>query len=633
MKSRIGRRREEFIPPLVGLVGAALLLAGGSIPLKGLWAFRFLTYVNPALRMLMAALVLAIALPPLQQFAARLRLPRLTLRPWLLIPASGLAFWLFRERTFHGDALLKLELLQTHTLQTDPYVWKEPLDGLLGYSTTALLGSFGLPPETAIAGLSVLAGMVYVAAALGTSRLLGRSAGERAVLFLGLLALGSSQLWFGHVENYSLVTAFSFASVTLALGYLAGRVPLWLVGLTAGAAVSLHPQALFSLPALLLLLDRQRWPQQMLTLVSTTAIMPLLTVGILVGMGVPLPSLDNGYAGDPQLFWTPAQALAPSQLVQALNNLWLVAPFLPALLMAGALALLNPSLRGERTFRYLTGAAAGMLLYHFSFQNDLPRPQDWDLFAIVGPFVTVWGLHAWLSLEMRRGERHRVAGSQEGRQPSFHFPTPILPALAFALAITACWVGVSHSYTLLRPNPDQRRLYRRYQLLDLTNLLPQARITPATPICDDPASDPTGCRRVTLTRFTMPQDGDERPVIFAHAPARIGFSLQVPAQRSFLWLSPALDPLAWRWGGDGVTFQVWVRHAGKEELLWERHLTPANPGDLDWQEAFIPLDDYRDQVVTLLLVTTPGPAGNDAADRAGWGLPWLMRGTVDEYFH
>ena len=609
----------------VGLLGALLLLSSGgrALGFDGLWAFGFLDYVNPALRLLLAVLVLAATLPPAQRLVARLGQLRVNPRPWLLIPAAGLAFWLFRERTFYGDALLKLELLRTHTLQTDPYVWKEPLDALLGYSAAALARSFGQPPEVAIAGLSVLAGMVYVAAALWVSRLLGESPGERAVLLTGLLALGSSLLWFGHVENYSLVTAFSFASVTLALGYLAGRVPLWLVGLTAGAAVSFHPQALFTLPALLLLLERQRWPRQMGILALSGAFMPPLTVAMLVGMGVPLPGLDNGYAGDPQLFWTPAQALAPSQLVQALNNLWLVAPLAPGLLIAGLLALARPPLRRQRPFRYLTGVAAGMLLYHFSFQNDLPRPRDWDLFAIVGPCLTLWGLYAWLRLQ-----RRRVAGAHGGHQTS-----PLLPALAFALMVTACWVGVSHCYTLLRPNPDQRQLYQRYRLLDLTELLPRATVTPATPICDDPASDPTGCRRVTVTRFTMPQDGDERPVIFAHAPARIAFPLQVPAQRCFLWLSPALDPLAWGWGGDGVTFQVWVRHEGKEDLLWERHLTPTDPADLDWQEALVPLDAYRGQAVTLLLVTTPGPAGNDAADRAGWGLPWLMRGTVDACFH
>ena len=33
----------------------------------------------------------------------------------------------------------------------------------------------------------------------------------------------------------------------------------------------------------------------------------------------------------------------------------------------------------------------------------------------------------------------------------------------------------------------------------------------------------------------MPQTGDTRPVIFAHAPAEIALPVTVPAERAFLW--------------------------------------------------------------------------------------------------
>jgi hypothetical protein len=67
-------------------------------------------------------------------------------------------------------------------------------------------------------------------------------------------------------------------------------------------------------------------------------------------------------------------------------------------------------------------------------------------------------------------------------------------------------------------------------------------------------------------------------------------------------------------------------------VLWSRHLAPDAPGDLDWQEALVPLDQYRGQGVNLILITAPGPTNDNAADRAGWGLPWLMRGTPDTRF-
>ena len=79
-------------------------------------------------------------------------------------------------------------------------------------------------------------------------------------------------------------------------------------------------------------------------------------------------------------------------------------------------------------------------------------------------------------------------------------------------------------------------------------------------------------------------------------------------------------------------FAVVVRHDGRTETLWSRHLTPVEPRDLDWQETFVDLRSYAGQSVTLILVTAPGMADNSVGDRAGWGLPWLMRGTVDRRF-
>jgi hypothetical protein len=81
-----------------------------------------------------------------------------------------------------------------------------------------------------------------------------------------------------------------------------------------------------------------------------------------------------------------------------------------------------------------------------------------------------------------------------------------------------------------------------------------------------------------------------------------------------------------------VTFQVSVVAGGQEAILWSRHLSPELPGDRDWQEVMVALDDFRGQTVGLKLATLPGPMNNDAADRAGWGLPWLMRGTPDRRF-
>ena len=613
------RRLGTAVSILAGLTGAVIVLLGdraGSI----LWVWDYLRWISWPVRLGLALAIVVVSLPAPQTWLARAWRRRPAWLPaWPLIPLSGVIFWLLREKTYRGDALLKLQLFSTKTLQTDPYVWKEPLDALAGYTLTNWLRPLGLGPDVAIAVLSVAAGMIYVTAILEGSRHLGLGPTRRMLLVVGLMALGTSQLWFGHVENYSLVTAFSMVATALALGYLAGVRPLWGAGLAAGAAVAAHPQAVFALPAFLVLLDRRRWPRQVLTLGVSGAVVPILTVLVLLAAGVRWPGFAAAWAGDGQIFWTPRQALTPSQLIDALNNLWLVAPALPLILVAGIGALFRPGLRRDRRFWYTLVLAAGLLVYNFSFQNELPRPRDWDLFAIVGPGVTLWGLYAWL---------HRHDESPDPPRPPRKPAAWGLPILAFAMVATITWVWVNHSHVILTPNPGEREQFLRYRTAALFDLLPGAAISPDTPFCPDPAADLIGCQRVAPTTFVMPQNGDTRAVIFAHAPARISFPLDVPRTPSFLWTSPALDPLAWGWGGDGVTFRVRVAQDGRDSVLWERHLTPDNPADQYWVEAFVPLDAYAGQRVNLVLETDPGPAGNADADRAGWGMPWLMSGTL-----
>lgn len=609
----------SFWAPLwVGFIGAIILLSADRWP--GWWAFQFLGHVPPPLRALLAALVLAVGLRPVQITLTHLRLARVLDRlGWWLVPVAGVGFWLLREQTFRGDALLKLQLLDTQTLQADPYIWKEPLDSFLTYTFTGWLRPLAIGADFVVAGLSVAAGVGYVAVVLMLAQDLGLRGGQRWLAVLGLMALGSSQLWFGHVENYSLVTACSTFTIVLAIGYLVGRKPLWSVGLAAGAAVSLHLQAVFILPPLLLLLDRRRWAQQLRVLATTVPLIPILTVALLLASGVPRPGVPGEVFKDPQLFWAPVQMFAPQHLLDALNNLWLLVPALPFLVTVGLTTARQRFSWQNRGFLYLSALVFSLLVYHFAFQNDWPRPRDWDLFAIVGPGVALWGMYPCLIVLPPSGS---AAGAV--------CKALLLPTLAFATVIAGCWVGVNYSYLLVHPDPTARALYERYRLMDLVELLPTARVTPTDPICTDPATDPTGCQRVTLTQFTLSRASapETHAVIFAHAPAEIVLPLVVPDQPSFLWVSPVLDPLAWDWGGDGVTFQVRVRAAGREDLLWTRHLSPNVPGDRDWQQMFVSLDAYQGQEIELLLITDPGPTGDATADRAGWGVPWLMRGTL-----
>ncbi|MBP7960798.1 MAG: hypothetical protein KA003_02440 [Caldilineaceae bacterium] len=603
-----------WLPATMGLVFGALVVDGRT------WAFHYLAHLPMALRLLLGAVVALVG------FAAPWLangLPRLTPRwdvtqlpMWRVVGGSGLLFWLGAERTHYGDGLLKLNLLAFAELQDKPpYIWKAPLDGLIGYLTTRTAAALSLPLDLGIVAQSVVAGMVFVVAILTIARRLTETPGYRTVLVLGLLALGSSQLWFGHIENYSLVTAAVGVTMALALDYLAGMTPLSTVGLVAGLAVSLHPQALFAMMALPLLTTRSGRLRQLAILAGTGLVVPALTVVLLLALGVPLPELSGGYVGDRQLFWTFSQFWEPGRLADIGANLWLLIPALPILLFGLIFPGFWLQMREDQTLRYLSGVGVGLLVYHFAFQNDLPRWQDWDLYAIVGPGVALWGLATWVRLP---------EGTAKVRMTRL-----LLPGLAFAVVVSVSWVGVNHVYRLMDPTLAIRAYSTKYVAVDLVQRLVDAQMMPDTPVCTDPDQDPTGCRRIAPLILAMPTTGEARETIFAHAPAQVGFSLYLPTAPIFLWVSPILDPASWGWGGDGVTFRVEVEDGAGRHTLWQEQIDPAAMPGRGWTEVVVDLSAYRGTVVQLWLVTDVGPAGNGDADRAAWGTPWIMLGTPD----
>lgn len=603
-----------WLPALVGLLGAVLLVT------DSIWTFRFLGLLPVTLRLLLGG---GVALMGLNAPWLAEGLPRLgpgwdvtRLPAWAVIGVSGSIFWLGAERTHYGDGLLKLHLQATAQLQSSPpYIWKAPLDGLIGYWISRLTHALPLPLEQGIAAQSVIAGVVFVLAVGSIARRLTETPAYRSLIVLGLLTLGSSQLWFGHVENYSLVTAGVMVTVAGALAYLDGDVRLGTVGLLGGLAVSFHPQALFAMMALPLITSRLgRWRQILLLMVTGLAIPALVTM-ILLMLGVPLPTPGTGYVGDTQIFWTPAQLLDLTRLGESLENLWLLIPALPILTPILLFSGVWRRVSDDRRMAYLSGVGVGLLIYHFGFQNDLPRWQDWDLYAVVGPGVALWALAAWATMPRR--------------WPHTLLTALLLSGLAFALAVSGSWITVNHTFRLLDPDPSMRSVTGEYVLADLIDLLPTAQVIPPTPICADPAQDPTGCRRVAPLVITLPTTGEDRAAIFAHAPAQVGFRLELPAEPTFLWVSPILDPAAWGWGGDGVTFRVEVEDGTGRETLWQEHIDPAAMPERGWAEVAVALSAYRGRAVQLWLVTDVGPAGNGDADRAAWGTPWIMLGTPD----
>jgi tetratricopeptide (TPR) repeat protein len=127
------------------------------------------------------------------------------------------------------------------------------------------------------------------------------------------------------------------------------------------------------------------------------------------------------------------------------------------------------------------------------------------------------------------------------------------------------------------------------------------------------------------TAYLLPPDEEERPTLFLHAGSQVTYTLTL-TQPAVLSFGMGLDPRSLDWGGDGVTFEVWVD--GTRAFM--EHL-PVEVARAGWQVRQVDLGAYVGQTVALSLVSTPGPAGDVTADWAGWGAPRVEEARAAGY--
>ncbi|MCD6290784.1 MAG: hypothetical protein J7M34_09810, partial [Anaerolineae bacterium] len=540
--------RRTFLALLVNaLLFAALVLLAPRWP--HLWAMQAVARLPWPSRVVLAILPLLVLIPPIAErlsqaigwITTRLaRMPRAM--GGALLAGCGLLFWALRERTLWGDALYTIALLEGRwrTSWRGEYFWKEPLDRLTVVATYHVSHALiGWDAWHAIALVSCLAGVVYVWIAWRLASEIADDPQRRGLAFGLLLSPGAIQLLFGHVENYTLVTVTAMGYIWLAMRVLSRRShPAWAAS-ALGLAVAFHPQAIFLAPSLAVLAWANKdWKSrvQAALWLATGFIVPLLALMVLAqAVGAPALQIGvNRYADDTQLWLPLSKMLATSHLVDVLNNLYLVAPVSAGVI----LLLLTGRWPRERKGIFLAVATLGIVGYSLAFANKLPRPDDWDLFAITAAPVAAWAAYLVATAKPIDAQHVGVA------------------LITSSLCLTVPWVWENHAHQLVDLNPAKMDLLTIYQVSDLIAMFPQARVQhPERPLCQPkPGEDPTACQYVAITQFTMPQNGDARPVLVTHPPARAAYQITLPDEPTFLWLSLAMDPMTWGWGGDGATF-------------------------------------------------------------------------------
>jgi hypothetical protein len=357
--------------------------------------------------------------------------------------AALIPFYLFRLQHLRwGDAYILIHAIP-HPQARLTYTWQAPLDLFLHAKAWALGHRlFGWPDPTPVYWLiSALAGGAFVWILLGLAGWLGRDRIERAVIVGLVLSLGLMQLFFGYIENYSLMTVGVLFYLWLAARAVRGEVALIWPATALALTHAFHPSTIILAPSLLYLawitFSRRSKPSVVPGLEALAGpvrdgrnrsdarspsplrrgmrtILQLAIPYLLVFAGVvalmtagrhgltALLGADAPGGGDRNWFvplfqtttrWEHYTMFSRGHLLDILNQQLLVAPAIwPGFILVALFARRRLPWRDE-TFRLLLSMALLYLLLTVTWNPDYGGQRDWDLFAPAAlPAALLFGL-------------------------------------------------------------------------------------------------------------------------------------------------------------------------------------------------------------------------------------------------
>lgn len=457
---------------LWGLILLTLHLAASQLPEESTWSFWPYTFLPPWLGWILALLVGALIIPAItDELISKLRTTYHALRrgawgvgpiPFIPGPAcfaliallAGLLFWLTRLRHLRwGDSYLLSIMLSLPDLDLRViYNWQAPFTVFLHQRLWQYVANplWGWPVEHVYAAISILCGMVFVYVLLTFTARLGRDPLERAILAGLVLTTGSMQLFFGYVENYTVISLGLLLTLFLGWRALRGEIePVWPV-LALALTNGFHPSTVFLWPGMWLLcwlcykrgyvsLSQGLWQMILPPLLVGGAVLGLMESGghgLAALLGKDRPGGGDGvwfvplFRIDPEWQkYQPYTMFSAAHFIDWLNVHLLISPFgLPLLITLITSYHLLFTIFTEPTDRdfalFLSVTAAMYILLTWLWNPDYGGRKDWDLFA---PSAFVYTLLAGYLLVRFIKDKKKLA--QTG-----------LFLIAVALLHTAAWI-------------------------------------------------------------------------------------------------------------------------------------------------------------------------------------------------
>ena len=397
---------------LIALLCGALISAHflfSFFPEIRLWGINHLAYFPLWARIIFTLSGLLILLPVINSkvaqtldrffsFLSKIFAGREVIGASLLSLFFILLFWFVRTRThFLGDGYTYLSQLESGNYLK---IKTEALEIFTHIYLYRFLNIFFSPStEFVYAGLSILAGAIFIFVLFFLMRTISHDGFDRFFVFTLFLFSGSTQLFLGYVEHYSLTYLCIFVYLYFSIRYLQGKVGIFPPILFCLVSVGLHLSSAILLPSLCFLLATQT-RQYKIHLNVKGLFFGFLILASLLSLSVYFVWSIQPNLWDIFVPLSNGRALAPDHtlisiphILDIINQHLLLCPVGIILLIALCFTCWKIIRIKNHIALFLITVFLAQFLFHFLVDPKFGAARDWDLFSSMALGYSLLGVY------------------------------------------------------------------------------------------------------------------------------------------------------------------------------------------------------------------------------------------------
>ncbi len=372
-----------------------LMAIGYFFPSYYTWGFSSYSILPPYIPVvaILAGIILSLSLIGISVIE---KLNSIVTKSALLITSGIILFLMRSDGLVYGDGFMVLNnyINSTGHLLGFSNNFMKPLDVLL-YSSAYKLGSSltTLAPKTIISIVSVIGGMLGIAALWRLSNILTKHKWDFIFYFLGMLSSGSVLLFFGHIENYTWATSCSLWMLVGTIEYCRGESSIWKMIIFGLLSIGFHVLTIPSKVVILIaLIYRQHWFEKLNLTLGKIVFIIFSSVSV-VAILFHLFSMPQYFVPIWPLPQVPYWVFSLSHFIDIINETVLVAPFGFSIILILFLLKSNKDLKDNITYTIIGTMSASLFAFSFWLEPKLGAARDWDFLSFYGIPFTLLALY------------------------------------------------------------------------------------------------------------------------------------------------------------------------------------------------------------------------------------------------